>query len=205
MSTTVRTSDPSNHRRRPRAKRPPSSRDQAIYVAYRSTGRTQAELAEDYHLSQRRISAIVQRVERWVVESPTARLQLDRRQERERSQAIYDRAIRAFDHAPKQLKTARKGQRDGKPFEEETYREQPPPAQLLRTALSASREISRLSDKPPPPGPEKHAQEKRENVEQWLVEMRQKALESGKVKSNFASHIFVRDIICAMLGEFHDG
>src|SRR5262245_6481526 len=56
---------PSNHRTLPRRKQPPSLRDQGIFLAYRTSGRTQASLAAEYKVSQRRISQIVQRVERW--------------------------------------------------------------------------------------------------------------------------------------------
>ena len=90
-----------DHRTLPRKKRAPSARDQAILVAYRTQGRTQASLAKEYGLSQRRICEIIHRVERWLADlipseanqlDDEQRQRLDRRLERERDQAIYDRA-----------------------------------------------------------------------------------------------------------------
>src|SRR5947207_13800508 len=121
-----------DHRKLPRQKRPPSARDQAILVAYRTQGRTQVSLARQHGISQRRVSEIVRRVERWradLIPSEENQLEheqqvrLDRWLERERGQAIYDRGIRAFDHAPKELTTTRTGHRDGKKFEEKTVRQ----------------------------------------------------------------------------------
>src|SRR5687768_16939272 len=98
-----------DHRTLPRKKRAPSQRDQAILVAYRVNGRTQADLAEQYDLSQSRISAIVRRVERWRAELVLVdEDELDNRQrrrleswlERERLQGIYERSMRAYDTQP---------------------------------------------------------------------------------------------------------
>src|SRR5688572_21772431 len=119
-----------DHRSLPREKRTPRSRDLAILVAYRTRGCTQAELAKEYDLSQRRISTILRRVEHWIASGGApgvsegypsgsgataglpsgaldrhAQLRLDRWLERERNQSIFDRAIRAHDHAPRELTT----------------------------------------------------------------------------------------------------
>src|SRR6266436_1678313 len=53
-----------DHRTLPRRKRPLSTRDQAILLAYRTQGRTQAQHAADFRLSQSRISQILRRAER---------------------------------------------------------------------------------------------------------------------------------------------
>jgi transposase len=146
-----------DHRTLPRKKRAPNLRDQAILVAYRVEGRTQAKLAEDYDLSQSRISAIIRRVERWRADLiPAAENELDGSQrqrlerwlERERLQAIHTRAMRAHDAQVRELKTVREGHRDGKPFQDETRREQQPNVLFLKLALRATTDIGRLNDKP---------------------------------------------------------
>ena len=158
MSTNPLPAAKPDHRTLPRKKRAPSSRDQAILVAYRVQGRTQADLAEDNRLSQRRISEIVRRVERWRADLiPAAENELDRGQrerferwlERERLQAIHTSAMRAHDAQVTELKTVREGQRDGKPFKDETRRQQQPSVQFLKLALRATTDIGRLNDKPP--------------------------------------------------------
>src|SRR5262245_17270386 len=156
MSHTSPITDPG---KRPRKKRAPNARDQEIFVAYRTQGVTQARLAEDNGLSQRRISEIVSRVERWRADvNPRQENELDHEQqqrldrylERQRNQILWDRGIRGHDNAKPTLKTRKKGQRDGKKFSEVTIREVAPSAQFLRIAAHANRELSRLSDKPPP-------------------------------------------------------
>ena len=119
------TTDKNNHRSLPRQKRPPSARDQAIFLAYRTQGRSQAKLAEENGLSQRRISQIVRRTQHWLDHGiPTLhttppsgyslalpssdrldRQRLERRLARERDQAIFDRALHQHDHQPKALVT----------------------------------------------------------------------------------------------------
>jgi hypothetical protein len=183
-----------DHRKLPRKKRTPSARDQAILVAYRTQGCTQASLAKEHHISQRRVSEIVRRVERWRANlipdqeselDHEQRVRLDRWLERERGQAIFDRAIRAFDNARPELKTTRAGHRDGKPFEETTVRQVEPSAQHLRLASQANRDLSRLADKPAP----KEARRSQEEEEQYryrimkdeLYKLRRQAELEGKV------------------------
>jgi len=60
------TTSPTNHRSLPRRKRLPCARDQDIFIAYRTQGRTQEQLAEDNKVSQRRIGQIIHRVEHWL-------------------------------------------------------------------------------------------------------------------------------------------
>src|SRR5262245_38467683 len=149
-----------NHRRLPRRKRPLSFRDEAIYIAYRSQGLSQEKLADDYRLSQSRISQILRRVESWhnspeyQAPSPES-LDFDLRLARAQSQAIYDRALRAFDHAPHELTTTKEGHRDHKPFQETTRRAQAPNIPALNTAQRAVNQLSRVrpvSDAAPKPG-----------------------------------------------------
>ena len=119
------TSAKKDHRSLPRQKRAPSARDQAIFLAYRTQGRSQAKLAEENGLSQRRISQIVRRTQHWLdhgiptlhTTPPSAyslalpssdrldRQRLERRLARERDQAIFDRALHQHDHQPKALVT----------------------------------------------------------------------------------------------------
>src|SRR5688572_13516093 len=74
MTTTTEKPD---HRSLPRKKHPPTDRDQAIYVAYRSQGLTQEKLASDFKVSQRRVSQIIQRVHRWVSDASTCNSELE--------------------------------------------------------------------------------------------------------------------------------
>ena len=193
MSTPIRTSPLTDHRRRPRKKRAPSARDQAILLAYRTRGCSQEELAEDNHLSQRRISQIIQRVERWLADrNPAAENQLDHQQrqrlerelERERLQAIYSRSIRDYDRTPSELTTSRSGQRGENAFHEETVRQVLPNVQLLKTALRASEDLGKLADREPPP--ERHdeqweRQERQHVMRNELYNLRREAEEEGQV------------------------
>ena len=193
MSTPIRTSPANDHRRQPRKKRAPSARDQAIVLAYRTRGCSQEELAHDNRLSQRRISQIVQRVERWLADRhPAAENQLDHAQrqrlerelERERLQAIYSRSIRDYDRAPTELKTKRAGQRGDHKFQEETTRTVLPNVQLLKTALRASEDLGQLADREPPArlsDPEWEARERRNIMHTELCNLRHEAEEKGQV------------------------
>jgi hypothetical protein len=213
----VHNSPATDHRRQPRKKRAPNARDQQILVEYRTQGRTQAAIADDNGISQRRVSEIVRRVERWRANLiPKQENQLDYEEQqrldrclaRERSQALFDRGLRGFDQAPKTLTTKRKGQRDGKPFEEETIREVAPSPQFLRLATQASRELSRLSDQPPPPRAEVSQQQDWSQqfweVKKFLYQLREKAEQAGKViadSNTFSNEVMVDILIDALVGK----
>ena len=189
-----------DHRSLPRQKRAPSERDQAIYAARHSLGWTQARLAKKYHVSQRRISTILKRVEQWLGNARPleqgeldagARLRLERRLEHERARAVYDKAMRAFDTGPKELKTTKKGKRGDVEYHEEVTREQPVNVQLLRTALLANADLRKVADKPAPPKqptPEQEEERRRRDALNWLYEQRFKAESDCRVpKSNDGS------------------
>jgi len=57
------------HPPKSRRRRAPSERDQQIYLDYQTTGQTQVQLAEQYRLTQCRISQIIKRVEAWLTQS----------------------------------------------------------------------------------------------------------------------------------------
>ena len=150
MSTIAKKPD---HRTLPRRKRPPSSRDQAIYLARHALGWSQAQLAQQFQLSQPRVSQILRRVEQWRARtgSPVereldaaGRRALERQLERERSLALYDRAIRAFDAAPRELTAHKRGERDGKTFSEDSQRDLPPHVQMLKIAMRVNEMLFRL-------------------------------------------------------------
>ena len=171
-----------DHRQLPRKKRTPSSRDQAIYLAYKTTGVSQAKLAEDNHLSQRRISAIITRVDRWRANLiPAAAGQLDHHQaqrlerwlEQQRLQAVFQRAIRDYDTQQSELKTTRHGDRDGKKYHDETTRQVPRNVQLLKVAIRASESLGKLNDKPAPAASEpKDAEQRFWQVYALILELR---------------------------------
>jgi Sigma-70, region 4 len=200
-----------DHRTLPRKKRAPSMRDQAILVAYRVEGRTQEDLAEKYRLSQRRISAIISRVERWRADViPAAEGELDRKQrerferwaERERLQGIQSRAMRAYDTQPTELKTVREGHRDGKPFREETTRQLPPNVQLLKVALRASVDLGKLNDKPPLET--NNAKESRQRFWQaceLILDLRREAAERGEITTDSFDGAVVKEWMDALLGK----
>src|SRR5262245_19709770 len=182
-----------DHRSLPRQKRPPSARDQAIYLDRQTRGCSQQQLAADNRLSQSRISQILRRVEQWRANlRPQAegeldhaeRQRLERWLERERQQAIYDRAIRAFDTAPRELKTTKEGQRGGTDYRETTIREQPPGTPLLRVAQRAADALGKIADKPPPPPVQCEEAERAERHRQMqltLYTLRREAEAAGKV------------------------
>ena len=165
MTTTTQKPD---HRSLPRQKHAPSERDQAIFLAYRTQGRTQTELATDHRVSQRRISQIIHRVQRWLADSAPVgcversathlgsldhdQLQrLERHLQRERAQAVFDRSLRAHDRGIQELKTTRHGKRGNTSFEETVTREVLPSPQFLRLAIQANRDLASLADKPASP------------------------------------------------------
>jgi len=217
--STLPTAKP-NHRKLPRKRRAPSGRDQAILVAYRVHGRTQQELADEYHLSQRRISAIVCRVERWRAELLPAvdeeldsreRQRLERWLERERLQAIHSRAMRAYDTQQPALVSVREGQRDGKPFKEETRREQGPNVQLLKVALRAAVDLGKLNDKPEPPTEEpKSIRSRWWHIHRQLCELRREfraasdpaedAIDDDEIDDN-DDHALVHEWMNALVGK----
>jgi hypothetical protein len=174
-----------DHRSLPRKKRTPSSRDQAIYLAYKTTGVSQAKLALDNHLSQRRISAILQRVERWRANLiPAAAGELDHHQsqrlerwlEQQRLQAVFDRAIRGFDTQQSELKTTRNGDRDGQKYHDETTRQVPQNVQLLKVAIRAAESLGKLNDKPAPAASQpKDAEQRFWQVHSLIRELRRDA------------------------------
>src|SRR5215207_8753611 len=216
MSTTPKP----DHRKLPRKKRTPSGRDQAIFVARRTLGRTTLELAAEHGLSPSRISQIVRRVEKWRANaSPLEdgdlnhqeRQRLERWLARERSQAIYDRAIRAYDTAPPELTTTKSGARDGKQFSEQTRRQMPPSVQLLKLALRAGEDLAKAADKPPPPAPRDPAEERRRREREaldWLYTARCEAEDAGQVAAsrdhcsdNYSYMTTVQHWLAALVGE----
>ena len=201
-----------DHRSLPRKKRPPTARDQAIFIAYHVTARTQTELAEDYDLSQRRISEIIKRVERWRADlipaaagelEPRQQQRVDRWLEHERLRSIHARAIRAYDTQALELKTTRKGDRDGKPYHDETTRQQPPNVQLLKVALRAAGDMGKLDDKPsldaPIPG---DAHQRFWAAHALICELRRSARQRGEVAANNHNEAaFVMDRLNELLGK----
>ena len=182
-----------DHRTLPRKKRPPSDRDQALYVARHTRAWSQAKLAEEFHLSQPRVSQILQRVAQWRAGfGPRAAGELDHAGQqrlerflaRERYQSIYDRAIREFDAAPKELTASKSGERDGKKFSEESRREVQRPAGLMRIALRASENLAKAAELPAPPpprDPEAQERERKRIALDWLNQQRREAEEAGRV------------------------
>jgi hypothetical protein len=182
-----------DHRTLPRKKRPPSERDQMIFLARHTHAWTQAKLAEEFHLSQPRVSAILRRVEQWRSGyGPQAageidhagRQRLERFLDRERNQGIFDRAIRGFDEAPKELTADKSGDRDGKKYSEQSRRDLPPQVQLLKVALRAAENLAKAADKPAPPPPRDPQEEQRKEEQvatHWLYRRRREAEEAGQV------------------------
>jgi transcriptional regulator with XRE-family HTH domain len=209
-----------DHRSRPRAKRQPSERDQAIYVARMTRGLSQAELAEQQGLSQSRISQILRRVEKWRGEVwPAEAGELDHAQrqrverwlEHQRQQAIYDRALAAFDRGPRELVTRKSGERGETSFHETTTRELPANVQLLKVAQRSAEALANAADKPAPPRqPDASRQQAREEEQmlQTLMRKRREAERAGKVRKsvshqgdNFDFIRIVQTWLAVLLGE----
>ena len=139
---------------------------------------------------------------------PHQRERLERQLQRERAQAVYDRALRAHDQGIQQLKTARQGKRGDTAFEETVTREVLPSPQHLRTAIQASRELDRIADKPAPPAPpkpEETQQQRWREVLDALYTARLKAEDEKKVTHGNLDHISVVDYwLAALLGDRPD-
>src|SRR5436189_2141297 len=91
--------------RKPRTRPAPSPRDQQIYLDYQTTGKQQSELAQDYNLTQCRISQIIRRVEKWLhatgnpgsgADDAAARQCLERRLQSERLNSVCREAMRHY-------------------------------------------------------------------------------------------------------------
>src|SRR4051794_17791637 len=149
--------------------RAPSARAQQIYLDYQTTGRSQAELAKDYNLTQCRISQIIRRVRAWLaaggsVQSPKSEVQsqddsaatldlgpgtldpagLDRALQREYLSFVCRHAIQQFD-ADRVTTTTKKGTRGDKPIDETTERREPKSIQCLKIMVQAAKALSALS------------------------------------------------------------
>jgi len=138
-----------DHRRRPRKKRPISPRDQAIYIAYRSQALTQAQLAKQFRLGQRRISTIIQRVESsTTLNLEPGTLNLPVEVARACAQQLYATAIRSYERAPEAITTTQTGYRGQIPFEITTRQQLPPNLQLIKAAIRACDDLTRLARPP---------------------------------------------------------
>lgn len=153
---------------KPRKRPAPSERNQQIYLDYQALGRSQSELAADYHLSQTRISQILRHVEAWLAsvgwdqlapasaDPPSSTLNLEpgtlhsvaaaleQRLERERLNFVCREALRCFRQEQKTT-THKKGTRGDKSFDETTVRIAPPNVQCLKTILQANHQLNQSS------------------------------------------------------------
>src|SRR5262245_13045090 len=210
-----------DHRTLPRKKRPPSLRDQGIYLEFLDGGRTQADLAENHRLTQPRISQILSRVQKWRANlrpqeegelSYEERRRLNYYANREMHESIRRRAIRDYDSAPRQLKTSKtKTDKDGNIIQEEIVREILPPVGLLKTAQRSVENLCQESDKPPPPEPQDRQTQERyflQNMLDRLITMRIDAEEAGQVPrtrahagDGFGPYELVHFWLAALLGD----
>ena len=217
MSTTTPQPD---HRTRPRKKRAPSFRDQQILLQYLD-GRSQEELAAKHHVSQPRISQILQRVQKWRANvrpqeagelTHQEQQRLDRWGTRQMHEGLYRRSLRDYDAAPKQLTTNKiKTDKDGHKILEETKRDILPPAGLLKIAQRAVQDLAKEADKPPPPpvqDPEEDRQRALWHMKDELLRLRWEAERDGKVPAsrehqgdNFGHISLVEYWLAALVGD----
>ena len=181
-----------DHRTLPRKKRPPSARDEAIYLLKSVKGWTQQQLAAEFRLSQSRVSQVLRRYEAWrAAARPQSSGELDHAQqqrverwlEKKRYEELYERSMRDYDAAPRRLKTIKSSERDGKPFRETTVREVQRPVQLLRIAQRAAQDLGQAAEKPPLPldrDPQAEAHASFRMAEQTLCRLRREAEEAGR-------------------------
>ena len=116
--------------------------------------------------------------------SHAERQRAERWEQQQLHRGIYQRAIRRFDSTPAVLTTSKEGERDGKKYHEETKREILAPAALLRTAQRAVENLSKESDKPPPPSvrdPEEGSYEAYYQMMNNLLKLRREAEQAGRV------------------------
>jgi len=159
------TSSPENtvRIRQPRQSQAPNQRNQQIYLDYQ-TGQRQIDLAEQYHLTQTRISQIIRRVEKWLhaawdqvgataglpssaagsdTADLTARQRLQHRLQYDRLSEAARLALLHF-HQPQKVVTHKKGARAGKEFHETTERLLPPSLQCLKVVAQTTAQLTRL-------------------------------------------------------------
>ena len=198
---------------KPRRKRTPSDRNQRIYRAYKLLGRSQAELAEDYRVSQVRISQIICDVERWIARrypgysgqpSIDDRQRLERQLDVDRQTMLFHWAVKGMEKGTITVKTTKETRNgDGSVTVVTTSREVPIWMQAQRLAQRASEQLARLSDKPPPPVPDLAIDEADRDsiVMQALCEMRLEAEEAGLVMRSHDPYHVVDAWKQALLGD----
>ena len=144
--------------RRRRREWRPKVREQALYLAVRVQGRTQASVAEDYRVSQSTVSRVLKRFDAWrrlcsdhpddYATDAGRRAAFEMELCRQRFEEIYRLAMQLAERlAAGPVVTRRQGERNGKAWSETTERDMSVTAsQCLKTALRASEALQRLDD-----------------------------------------------------------
>jgi ribosomal protein S30 len=201
---------------KPRKKRPPSERNQQIYRDYAVLGRSQAELASQYKVSQVRISQIIGLVETWARRrypghdgEPTQddRQRLERQLEIDRQTLLFRQAIKAMEQGTMTTKTITKTLNADGTVKSivETIREVPIFMQAQRQAQRAAEQLAKLNDKPPPPLPDpaRDLDRREATLLQILCQMRCEAEEAGLVKESRDLFYLVSAWKNALLGDLN--
>ena len=149
-------------RRGPRVPKTPSPRDQQIFVDVHALGRTQLEVADEYKLSQGRVSQIIAEVRQWrAMVTPSEAGEPDRagqaRLDRFVSRKVYEKligqAMRELARGDRKLTTTKEGQRGETKFTETTVREQAASVQWAKVALKTTELLAKLEERELPPSP----------------------------------------------------
>ncbi|HZN33337.1 MAG TPA: hypothetical protein VFB80_05935 [Pirellulaceae bacterium] len=185
MSTTITV-------RRPRRKRPPSARDQALASAYLLQGKSQAELAAEWGLTQARVSQIVRRVRAWRSQLSTQ----EQRAHQELYETVYRTAMRKLLHEEqgRTVTTVKTGPRGI----ETTVRELPPTVKWLKVAQRAAVQLSQPPDGEAPIEPD--PQQRQRIMVQELVKLRDQAERAGRLPARGRSFPLVVSLLRALQG-----
>jgi hypothetical protein len=196
--------------RQPR-RRPPSSKQLEIYAAVMVRGRRQIDVAQEFKITQPRVSQIITRVKQWraQTDSPTQgelpeghRCRHERWLAHERCEEIFQRSMRLLDASERTLTNSREGTRGDTKFSETTRREQAANVQWMKTALKAAEDLLKLAELKPLPEPEPQEDHRQQlaAVGDWLWDQRQAAEQAGRVAKSADIGCLVRNWLAVLLG-----
>jgi hypothetical protein len=126
---------------------------------------------------------------------------VERRLEHQRLNFVCRQAMRQF-FRPQKTVTRKTGTRGENAIDEKTVRVQSPNLQCLKVILQATSRLSQLEDKAQLPTDEPASGAAgRQQVEAWLNQQRQAAVQAGKIPDAIGHYLPASDLIDTFLGE----
>ena len=190
----------------------PKGVHERIFLAVEVGGRTQAEVATEFGVSQPTVSRIVRKFGAWRASAKPSetsdlkgveRARLERWVEEKRHQEVYRQAMRLARQMEQPAVIERQGTRGDVAWSDQTKRDRLGGAlQCLKTALRASESLGKLSERSRPPEvPEKEPGADRVKVFHYLLDKRREAEESGKVPKSGYTMETVDRWLRALIGD----